>query len=111
MCAIKRLIDRRYDDPVTEKDKAMVPYHIVRGDNGDAWVEIRGKKYITSQISACVLTKMKETVEAYLGDKVTQAVINVPDYFNDARVKRPKTPGRLPVSKCSSSSTSPPPLR
>src|ERR1700716_4037890 len=64
--AIKRLIGRRYSDPITEKDKQMVPYHIVRGDNGDAWVEIRGKKYSPSQISAFILTKMKETAEANL---------------------------------------------
>src|SRR5258706_421073 len=83
--AIKRLIGRRYDDPITAKDKTMVPYHIVPGDNGDAWVEIRGKKYSPSQISAFILTKMKETAEAYLGNAVTQAVITVPAYFNDAQ--------------------------
>src|SRR6201990_79721 len=65
--AIKRLIGRRYDDPITAKDKAMVPYHIVPGDNGDAWVEVRGKKYSPSQISAFILTKMKETAEPVLG--------------------------------------------
>src|SRR3981189_3317737 len=93
--AIKRLIGRRYDDPITEKDKTMVPYHIVHGDNGDAWVEIRGKKYSPSQISAFILTKMKETAEAYLGNSVTEAVITVPAYFNDAQRKATKEGGRI----------------
>ena len=93
--AIKRLIGRRYDDPITEKDKTMVPYDIVRGDNGDAWVEIRGKKYSPSQISAFILTKMKETAEAYLGSAVTQAVITVPAYFNDAQRQATKDAGRI----------------
>jgi molecular chaperone DnaK len=93
--AIKRLIGRRYDDPITEKDKTMVPYHIVQGDNGDAWVEIRGKKYSPSQISAFILTKMKETAEAYLGSNVTQAVITVPAYFNDAQRQATKDAGRI----------------
>jgi molecular chaperone DnaK len=93
--AIKRLIGRRYDDPITEKDKTMVPYDIVRGDNGDAWVEIRGKKYSPSQISAFILTKMKETAEAYLGSSVTQAVITVPAYFNDAQRQATKDAGRI----------------
>jgi molecular chaperone DnaK len=93
--AIKRLIGRRYDDPITEKDKAMVPYHIARGDNGDAWVEIKGKKYSPSQISAYILTKMKETAEANLGSKVTQAVITVPAYFNDAQRQATKDAGRI----------------
>ena len=93
--AIKRLIGRRYDDPVTEKDKTMVPYHIVRGDNGDAWVEIKGKKYSPSQISAFILTKMKETAEAYLGGNVTQAVITVPAYFNDAQRQATKDAGKI----------------
>ncbi len=93
--AIKRLIGRRYDDPITEKDKTMVPYHIVRGDNGDAWVEIKGKKYSPSQISAFILTKMKETAEANLGSKVTQAVITVPAYFNDAQRQATKDAGRI----------------
>src|SRR3979409_2658868 len=93
--AIKRLIGRRYDDPITEKDKTMVPYHIVRGDNGDAWVEIRGKKYSPSQISAFIVTKMKETAEAYLGTKVTQAVITVPAYFNDAQRQATKDAGKI----------------
>src|SRR3990172_2365841 len=81
--AVKRLIGRRYDDPMVEKDKGLVPYKIVRGDNGDAWVESRGKKYSPSQISAFILQKMKETAEAHLGETVTQAVITVPAYFND----------------------------
>ncbi|MEH2488721.1 molecular chaperone DnaK [Bradyrhizobium sp. AZCC 2230] len=93
--AIKRLIGRRYDDPITEKDKTMVPYHIVRGDNGDAWVEIKGRKYSPSQISAFILTKMKETAEANLGSKVTQAVITVPAYFNDAQRQATKDAGRI----------------
>ncbi len=93
--AIKRLIGRRYDDPITEKDKAMVSYDIARGDNGDAWVDIRGKKYSPSQISAFILTKMKETAEAYLGNAVTQAVITVPAYFNDAQRQATKDAGRI----------------
>ncbi|WP_426437403.1 molecular chaperone DnaK [Bradyrhizobium genosp. P] len=93
--AIKRLIGRRYDDPITAKDQTMVPYHIVRGDNGDAWVEVRGKRYSPSQISAFILTKMKETAEAHLGNKVTQAVITVPAYFNDAQRQATKDAGRI----------------
>ena len=93
--AIKRLIGRRYDDPLTEKDKGLVPYRIVRGDNGDAWVEAFGKRYSPSQISAFVLTKMKETAEAYLGEKVAQAVITVPAYFNDSQRQATKDAGRI----------------
>jgi molecular chaperone DnaK len=93
--AIKRLIGRRYDDPMTQKDKGMVPYKIVPGPNGDAWVEVRGKKYSPSQISAFILTKMKETAEAYLGTKVTEAVITVPAYFNDAQRQATKDAGRI----------------
>src|SRR3979411_2554778 len=93
--AIKRLIGRRYDDPITAKAKGRVPYHIVPGDNGDAWVEVRGKKYSPSQISAFILTKMKETAEAYLGNKVAQAVITVPAYFNDAQRQATKDAGRI----------------
>jgi molecular chaperone DnaK len=93
--AIKRLIGRRYDDPITKKDMEMVPYHIVSGDNGDAWVEARGKKYSPSQISAFILTKMKETAEANLGSAVTQAVITVPAYFNDAQRQATKDAGRI----------------
>ena len=93
--AIKRLIGRRYDDPVVEKDKALVPYKIVRGDNGDAWVEVQGKKYSPSQISSFIVQKMKETAEAYLGEKVAQAVITVPAYFNDAQRQATKDAGRI----------------
>ncbi|HJS86453.1 MAG TPA: molecular chaperone DnaK [Acetobacteraceae bacterium] len=93
--AIKRLIGRRFDDPMVEKDKGLVPYKIVRGDNGDAWVEVKGQKYSPSQISAFVLTKMKETAEAYLGEKVTQAVITVPAYFNDSQRQATKDAGRI----------------
>src|SRR6478609_5482569 len=93
--AIKRLIGRRYDDPTVEKDKGLVPYKIVPGDNGDAWVEVLGKRYSPSQISAFVLTKMKETAEAHLGEKVTQAVITVPAYFNDAQRQATKDAGKI----------------
>jgi molecular chaperone DnaK len=93
--AIKRLIGRRYDDPITQKDKGMVSYKIVAGPNGDAWVEVKGKKYSPSQISAFILTKMKETAEAYLGSKVTQAVITVPAYFNDAQRQATKDAGQI----------------
>src|SRR3982751_2851801 len=93
--AVKRLIGRRYDDPTVEKDRGLVPYKIVRGDNGDAWVEVEGKRYSPSQISAYVLTKMKEAAEAYLGEKVTQAVITVPAYFNDAQRQATKDAGRI----------------
>src|SRR6201988_1218543 len=93
--AIKRLIGRRFDDPMVEKHRALVPYNIVRGDNGDAWVEGRGKRYTPSQISAFVLTKMKETAEAYLGETVTQAVITVPAYFNDSQRQATKDAGKI----------------
>src|SRR5580704_3472571 len=93
--AIKRLIGRRYDDPMVEKDKSLVPYKIVRADNGDAWVEVMGKRYSPSQISAFILTKMKETAEAHLGEKVTQAVITVPAYFNDAQRQATKDAGNI----------------
>ena len=93
--AIKRLIGRRYDDQITQKDKGMVPYKIVPGPNGDAWVEVKGKTYSPSQISAFILTKMKETAEAYLGSKVTQAVITVPAYFNDAQRQATKDAGQI----------------
>src|SRR5215831_10472964 len=83
--AVKRLIGRRYDDPMVEKDKKLVPYKIIKGDNGDAWVEARGEKYSPSQVSAFILMKMKETAESYLGEKVTEAVITVPAYFNDSQ--------------------------
>ena len=93
--AIKRLIGRRFDDPVVEKDKALVSYKIVSGDNGDAWVEANGKKYSPSQISAFILQKMKETAERYLNDKVTQAVITVPAYFNDSQRQATKDAGKI----------------
>src|SRR6202795_3417445 len=93
--AIKRLIGRRYDDPLAQKDRGLVPYKIVRADNGDAWVESRGTKYSPSQISAFILQKMKETAEAYLGEKVDQAVITVPAYFNDAQRQATKDAGKI----------------
>ena len=93
--AVKRLIGRRYDDPAVEKDKKMVPYAIAKGANGDAWVESRGEKYSPSQISAFILQKMKETAESYLGEKVTQAVITVPAYFNDAQRQATKDAGKI----------------
>ena len=93
--AVKRLIGRRYDDPMVEKDKKLVPYKIVRASNGDAWVEVEGKTYSPSQISAFVLQKMKETAEAYLGTKVEQAVITVPAYFNDAQRQATKDAGKI----------------
>src|SRR5215468_4806311 len=93
--AIKRLIGRRFDDPMAQKDRGLVPYKIIAGDNGDAWVECRGTKYSPSQISAFILQKMKETAENYLGEKVTQAVITVPAYFNDSQRQATKDAGRI----------------
>ncbi|HTU56390.1 MAG TPA: molecular chaperone DnaK [Acetobacteraceae bacterium] len=93
--AVKRLIGRRYDDPMVAKDKSLVPYTIVRADNGDAWVEVKGSKYSPSQISAFILGKMKETAEAYLGEPVSQAVITVPAYFNDAQRQATKDAGKI----------------
>ncbi|MDN5928285.1 MAG: molecular chaperone DnaK [Hyphomicrobiales bacterium] len=93
--AVKRLIGRRFDDPVTDKDKKLVPYHIVKADNGDAWVEASGKKYSPSQISAFILQKMRETAESYLGEKVEKAVITVPAYFNDAQRQATKDAGKI----------------
>ncbi len=93
--AIKRLIGRRYDDPLTEKDKDMVPFKIVSGESGDAWVEAAGDKYSPSQISAFTLQKMKETAESYLGEDVTQAVITVPAYFNDSQRQATKDAGKI----------------
>ncbi len=93
--AVKRLIGRRFEDPLVNKDKGLVPYTIVRGENGDAWVEARGERYAPSQISAFVLGKMKETAESYLGEKVDQAVITVPAYFNDAQRQATKDAGRI----------------
>ncbi len=93
--AIKRLIGRRMEDPMVAKDKKLVPYNIVKADNGDAWVESRGTKYAPSQISAFTLTKMKETAERYLGEAVTQAVITVPAYFNDSQRQATKDAGKI----------------
>jgi molecular chaperone DnaK len=93
--AVKRLIGRRYDDPMVEKDKKLVPYEITRAGNGDAWVSADGKSYSPSQISAFTLQKMKETAEAYLGQKVEQAVITVPAYFNDAQRQATKDAGKI----------------
>jgi molecular chaperone DnaK len=93
--AVKRLIGRRYDDPMVEKDKKLVPYKIVRASNGDAWVEADGKSYSPSQVSAFILQKMKETAESYLGQKVDQAVITVPAYFNDAQRQATKDAGKI----------------
>jgi len=93
--AIKRLIGRRFDDPTTRKDMELVPYDIVKGKNGDAWVEAGGTEYSPSQISAFILQKMKETAESYLGETVTQAVITVPAYFNDAQRQATKDAGQI----------------
>src|SRR5215217_4057725 len=93
--AVKRLIGRRFDDPVTKKDTELVPYKIVKGKNGDAWVQAGGQDYSPSQISAFTLQKMKETAEAYLGQPVTQAVITVPAYFNDAQRQATKDAGKI----------------
>ena len=93
--AVKRLIGRRYDDPMVEKDKKLVPYSIVKGDNGDAWLSDGDQKYSPSQVSAFILQKMKETAESYLGAKVEKAVITVPAYFNDAQRQATKDAGRI----------------
>ena len=93
--AIKRLIGRQFDDPVVAKDKAMVPYEIVKGPNGDAWVRAHGKDYSPQQISAFILKKIKEDAEAHLGEKVEKAVITVPAYFNDAQRQATKDAGRI----------------
>jgi molecular chaperone DnaK len=93
--AIKRLIGRRYDDPTAKRDQELVPYKIVRADNGDAWVDVDGQKYSPSQISAFILQKMKETAESYLGEKVEKAVITVPAYFNDAQRQATKDAGKI----------------
>jgi molecular chaperone DnaK len=93
--AVKRLIGRRHDDPAVTKDQKNIPYKVVNGGNGDAWVEVRGEKYSPSQISAFILQKMKETAESYLGETVTQAVITVPAYFNDAQRQATKDAGKI----------------
>lgn len=92
---IKRLIGRRYNDPMTEKDKGLVPYKIVSSANGDAWVDVKNEKYSPSQISAFTLMKMKETAESYLGEKVEKAVITVPAYFNDSQRQATKDAGKI----------------
>ncbi len=93
--AVKRLIGRKFDDAMVQKEKGLAPFAIARADNGDAWVEVDGKKYAPQQISANILTKMKDTAEAYLGEKVTQAVITVPAYFNDAQRQATKEAGAI----------------
>ena len=93
--AVKRLIGRRFDDPLTKKDMDLVPYKIVKADNGDAWIEARDAKYSPSQVSAFILQKMKETAESFLGETVTQAVITVPAYFNDAQRQATKDAGKI----------------
>ena len=93
--AIKRLIGRRFTDEAVAKDQKLVPYEIVKADNGDAWVEAQGQKYSPSQVSAFILQKMKETAEAYLGEKVEKAVITVPAYFNDSQRQATKDAGKI----------------
>jgi molecular chaperone DnaK len=93
--AIKRLIGRRFDDPLTKKDQDLVPYKIVKADNGDAWVESAGEKYSPSQISAFILQKMKETAESFAGEEISQAVITVPAYFNDSQRQATKDAGKI----------------
>ena len=95
LSAIKRLIGRKFSDPLTEKDKDLVPYRIVAADNGDAWVTARGKNYSPSQVSAFILQKMKETAESYLGESVAEAVVTVPAYFNDSQRQATKDAGRI----------------
>ncbi|MGC9239555.1 MAG: Hsp70 family protein, partial [Acidithiobacillus sp.] len=92
---VKRLIGRKFDDPEVQKDMKHVPYKIVKADNGDAWVEVRGKRYSPQQISAYILQKMKKTAEDYLGETVTEAVVTVPAYFNDAQRQATKDAGRI----------------
>lgn len=93
--AVKRLIGRRYDDPMVDKDKHLVPFKIIKADNGDAWTEVDGKKMSPAEVSAMILTKMKETAESYLGEKVSQAVITVPAYFNDSQRQATKDAGKI----------------
>jgi molecular chaperone DnaK len=99
--AIKRLIGRRFEDDVVQKDIDMVPYKIVKADNGDAWVDVSGKKMAPPEISARVLAKMKQTAEDYLGEKVTEAVITVPAYFNDSQRQATKDAGKIAGPSCS----------
>src|SRR3569623_1308682 len=91
----ERLVGRRYDDPMVDKDKHLVPVKIVKADNGDAWTEVDGKKMSPAEVSAMILTKMKETAESYLGEKVAQAVITVPAYFNDSQRQATKDAGKI----------------
>ncbi|MFP4162034.1 MAG: Hsp70 family protein, partial [Ectothiorhodospira sp.] len=93
--AVKRLIGRRFEEPEVQKDIDMVPYKIIKADNGDAWVEVRGKKMAPPEISARVLQKMKKTAEEYLGEEVTEAVITVPAYFNDSQRQATKDAGKI----------------
>ncbi|MBI2314256.1 MAG: Hsp70 family protein, partial [Betaproteobacteria bacterium] len=93
--AVKRLIGRRFDEPMVQKDIRMVPYSIIRADNNDAWIEVRGKKIAPPEVSAQVLLKMKKTAEDYLGEPVTEAVITVPAYFNDSQRQATKDAGRI----------------
>src|ERR687888_2023142 len=93
--AVKRLIGRRFDDPMVQKALKVLPYKVIRADNGDAWVEIRGKRYSPAEISAFILQKMKQTAEDYLGEKVTDAVVTVPAYFNDSQRQATKDAGRI----------------
>src|ERR1041384_4618387 len=93
--AVKRLIGRRFDDPLVQKALKVLPYKVARNENGDAWVEIRGKQYSPAEISAFILQKMKQTAEDYLGEKVTEAVITVPAYFNDSQRQATKDAGRI----------------
>lgn len=93
--AIKRLIGRRFNDKMVERDKELVPYHIVSGENGDAWVDVHGKKYAPAQISAFVLQKLKEDAESYLGEKITEAIITVPAYFDDAQRQATRDAGKI----------------
>src|SRR5947199_8655653 len=93
--SIKRFMGRKYDDPEVERDRRMVPYKVVRASNGDAWVEVQGKQYSPPEISAMILQKLKTDAEAYLGERVIQAVITVPAYLNDAQRQATKDPGRI----------------
>ncbi|TDA94368.1 Hsp70 family protein, partial [Halomonas marinisediminis] len=95
VCGVKRLIGRRFDDADLEKDKKNLPYAVVNGGNGDAWVSVKGEKFSPAQVSALILKKMKETAESYLGEDVTQAVITVPAYFNDAQRQATKDAGKI----------------
>src|SRR5207244_4701874 len=93
--SIKRFMGRKYDDPEVDRDRRLVPYKVVRASNGDAWVEVQGKQYSPPEISAMILQKLKTDAEAYLGERVTQAVITVPAYFNDAQRQATKDAGRI----------------